>query len=153
MIFWLRIPIFIAYIPLNPCDWRYYRTKNGVPSVAVAENIHRAIDYIQAHLSQSLNVSQLAEIAGYSLYHFTRMFKQVTSQTPVQYLTQQRITRAKELLVESEMSIDEVLAACGFSSYSYFFRIFKKQCGVTPHQYQERHRSYGKSKHSGEKRK
>lgn len=126
-------------------DW-YYRTKNAVFSVVVAQNIHQSIDYIQSHLSQPITVSELAEVAGYSLYHYTRLFKQVTAQTPVQYLTRQRINRAKSLLVETEMSIDEILAACGFNSYSYFFRIFKEYCSLTPHQYREKHKHYSKSR-------
>ncbi|MGI5959355.1 MAG: helix-turn-helix domain-containing protein [Massiliimalia sp.] len=124
-------------------DW-YYKTKNAAFSVVVAENIHQSIQYMQEHLSQSITIKELAEVAGYSLYHYTRMFKEVTAQTPVQYLTRLRVNRSKRLLVETEMSIEEVLAFCGFNSYSYFFRVFKEHCGITPYQYREKHKSYSK---------
>lgn len=119
-------------------DW-YHRTQNVCLAPTVVENIYRAIHYFETHLSEQISLQKMAEISGYSQYHFARIFKQLTSQTPVQYLTRLRISQAKRLLVETTLTTEEILSACGFNNYSYFFRVFKEACGITPHQYRKKH--------------
>lgn len=120
-------------------DW-YYNTQNSNFNTTTAENIKLSMEYIQENFSGSLSVPEMAEQAGYSVYHYTRMFKEIVGSTPIHYLNRCRINHAKQMLVETELSVDEVLFTCGFNSYSYFFRIFKDFCGVTPSQYKRKHK-------------
>lgn len=122
-------------------DW-YHRTQTSALSNVVEENLYRVIHYFESHLSEQISLSKMAEISGYSQYHFARTFKQLTSHTPLQYLTKLRIRQAKRLLIETRLTTEEVLSACGFSSYSYFFRVFKNTCGVTPYQYRKMHKRH-----------
>lgn len=90
------------------------------------------IDYINDHLECELSLNELAAIAQLSQYHFCRTFKQATGLSPHQYLIQQRIERAKQLLKQSEMTIPEVAISCGFTHQSHLCRHFKRLTGVPP---------------------
>lgn len=89
-------------------------------------------DYINDYLECELSLNELAAIAQLSQYHFCRVFKQATGLKPHQYLVQQRVERAKQLLKQGEMSIAEVAIACGFTHQSHLHRHFKRLTGVTP---------------------
>lgn len=90
-------------------------------------------NYINAHCTEDLTLDSVAEIAGFSKYHFTRLFKQFTNITFYKYLNQKRIAFAERLLTDPEISITEVALHSGFSSLSAFIRMFKliKQCTPT----------------------
>ncbi len=99
------------------------------------ERILQSIAYIRKNISAPLRVSELADIASMSKDHFIRMFNQETGETPVEFITRQRMEHAERLLVTSDMSIKNIAQTLGFDDASYFNRIFKKYIGVTPNQY------------------
>lgn len=101
----------------------------------VSKSIQQAIDYIQANYFTAIRMKDLANKVGYSVYHFSRTFKQMTGWTPTQYLTQYRINKAKQLMLFTNKSLETVSLECGFNSYSYFFRRFKSIYGMSPHEY------------------
>lgn len=90
-------------------------------------------NYINEHCTEDLPLDEIAEIAGFSKYHFTRLFKQFANTTFYKYLNQKRIAHAELLLADPEISITEVALDSGFSSLSAFIRMFKliKQCTPT----------------------
>lgn len=90
------------------------------------------IDYINHALDQRLEIEELATIARLSQHHFSRTFKRTMGMSPHQYVIQQRVERAKQLLKEKKMSICEVAIACGFTHQSHLNRHFKRLAGVTP---------------------
>jgi AraC family transcriptional regulator len=90
------------------------------------------IDYINDYLEHELSLNELAAIAQLSQYHFCHAFKQATGLSPHQYLIQQRVERAKQLLKQGKMTIGEVAIACGFTHQSHLHRHFKRLTGVTP---------------------
>jgi len=71
-----------------------------------------------------------------SRQHFFRCFKQELGITPIEFINQERVKRAKELLAYSNLSISEVCFQVGFSSVAYFDRVFKHLVGKSPRQFQ-----------------
>jgi AraC family transcriptional regulator len=94
--------------------------------------LQRALEYILDNLGQNLSLTELAGVAHLSPYHFSRLFKQTIGMAPHQYVLQQRLDRAKRLLVESQMPIAHVASHLGFSDQSHFSYHFKRVFGVTP---------------------
>ncbi len=90
------------------------------------------LDLIESDLTEDLSLSVLANAAGLSEYHFLRMFKQSTGSTPHQYVINQRIERAKELLKCTDMSITEIAYLLGFSTPAHFTHHFRRKTGVAP---------------------
>jgi AraC family transcriptional regulator len=108
--------------------------------------LQQVLDYIQANIAGNLSLNAIAQEVNISQYHFISLFKQSMGMTPHQYVIQQRIERAKELLRDSppkrlmqpNLSISEIGFACGFANQSHFTRLFRKHTGVTPKAYRER---------------
>ena len=92
----------------------------------------RLLDYIDAHLTEEISLNQLAQEAGLSSYHFSKAFKTSFGVPPWRYVTERRIHRAKELLLDGSPSITEIAHDLGFSSHSHFTAMFKKTTGKPP---------------------
>ena len=71
-------------------------------------------EYIHANLDQSIKLADLADVAGMSQFHFSRMFKQSMGISPHQYLLQQKVEQAKQLLKGTKLAIAEIALQCGF---------------------------------------
>ncbi len=97
--------------------------------------LKRVTDYIHDHLEQEIRLSDLAAQLDVSQFHFSRCFKQSMGMPPHQYVIQQRVEQAKQLLDVSELSIADVALQCGFSSQSHFGQWFRKLRGMTPKAY------------------
>lgn len=97
------------------------------------EKFIQICNYINEHCTEELTLDEIAKIAGFSKYHFSRLFKQFSNVTFYKYLNQKRISYAEILLADSSISITEVALRSGFSSLSAFIRMFKliKQCTPT----------------------
>jgi AraC-like DNA-binding protein len=85
-------------------------------------------------------VSDLAEIAGLSPFHFIRAFRAAVGQTPHQYLRARRIARARDLLATTGMPITEICDAVGFQSLGSFSALFRRVTGETPAAYRAKRR-------------
>ncbi|WP_414573090.1 helix-turn-helix domain-containing protein [Nostoc sp. CCY 9925] len=90
------------------------------------------LDYIHSYLDRPLHLAELAAVAGMSQYHFCRLFKQSIGIAPYQYVLQQRMEKAKELLRQGKHKIAEISLLVGCTDQSRFARQFKKHFGVTP---------------------
>jgi transcriptional regulator GlxA family with amidase domain len=95
----------------------------------------RVREYIDAHLNKNISVQMLADIAGLSMYHFTRVFKQSEGVTPHLYLIQRRIKRAMELLSDTNLPLSEIAFLVGFSDQSHCARRFREHVGLSPRDY------------------
>ncbi|WP_338551543.1 AraC family transcriptional regulator [Paenibacillus sp. KS-LC4] len=93
--------------------------------------LDQVIAYMNDNYSKDLQISQLAEMAGFSPNHFTKTFKNKMGVTPTEYLLQQRIKKAKQLLVSS-IKAKHVAEQVGYKDEHYFSRVFKKAEGVAP---------------------
>ena len=99
--------------------------------------LDNVIDYIQTYLELNLGIGELADLSGLSPFYFSRLFKESTGFTPYQYISQQRMNKAKQLLQNSDITIAEIALRCGFSSQSSFSTAFRKALGVTPKVYRQ----------------
>jgi AraC-like DNA-binding protein len=99
------------------------------------KRLESIFQYVENNFNQSITLEEAANIAGFSLYHFTRFFKECIGITFGQYLSNYRITRAEWFLLNDDDSITEVAFKSGFNSVKTFNRIFKKLKGCAPTEY------------------
>jgi AraC family transcriptional regulator len=108
-----------------PAERRYV---NGLTN----RKLTNVLDLIESDLAEDLPLRVLAHAAGLSEYYFLRMFKKSTGYTPHQYVINQRIERAKDLLRKTDISITEIAYLLGFSTPAHFTHHFRRKTGVTP---------------------
>lgn len=96
-------------------------------------------DYINTHCTEDLTLDFIANLAGFSKYHFSRLFKQFTNVSYYKYLNKQRIATAEKLLANPENTITDVATNSGFSSISSFIRMFKLIKNCTPTEFRNMH--------------
>lgn len=94
--------------------------------------------YIKEHISETLNVEMLARLVSLSPDYLTRVFKKESQMTLNDYIIQQRMFLAKELLMTSNMSVNRVSDKIGYTNYSYFSKAFKKYYGISPREMQQK---------------
>lgn len=97
-------------------------------------------NYINRHFDESLTLDEVAALASFSKYHFTRLFKQFAGVSFYKYLNRRRIMYAEQLLVSPELSVTEVATRSGFSSLSAFIRMFRLQKKCTPTEFRTLYR-------------
>lgn len=101
--------------------------------------LRRVLDFIEANLADDLELDDLASVAGSSRFHFSRAFRDATGFPPYRYLVHRRIDAAKTLLVQGNLSIEQVAADCGFKSTAQFSVMFKQIFGTTPSRFRQEH--------------
>ncbi|WP_197434521.1 helix-turn-helix domain-containing protein [Agrobacterium vitis] len=107
------------------------RRQGGLSSAT----LNRVAQKIDDELDDGLSLQQLADLAGLSIPHLCRAFKQTFGLPPYRYIIQRRIERAKQHLRDTSLSITEIALSCGFSSASHFANVFRKEVGTTPLDY------------------
>ncbi|HEY3398471.1 MAG TPA: AraC family transcriptional regulator [Armatimonadota bacterium] len=100
--------------------------------------VYEAIAHIEANLGETINVPEVAEQAGYSVFHFGRIFQGVTGETVMDYVRKRRLTEAARALVETDRRILEVALDWQYDSQEAFGRAFKRAYGVTPGDFRRR---------------
>jgi AraC family transcriptional regulator len=94
----------------------------------------RVRDYIEAHLDEPIEVGALADIAGRSPFHFTRVFAQAVGVSPHRYIVRMRLERAVELMRARRSGLAEIAACTGFADQSHLSRWVRRVYGVSPSQ-------------------
>jgi transcriptional regulator of acetoin/glycerol metabolism/AraC-like DNA-binding protein len=93
--------------------------------------LRRVLEYVEEHLDAPVDLATLAKVAGLSIHHFARGFKQSTGFAPHRYLTRKRVERAREMLAHTTLSLSEIASAVGFFDQSHLARHFRRTFGVT----------------------
>jgi AraC family transcriptional regulator len=102
------------------------------PGELSREKLMRAVDYIEDQLHEDLSVAEIARAVHMSPFHFARLFKKTTGQSPYRYVIEARAKRAKVLLKSRKFSISEVAHQTGFADQRHLTHHVKKFYGVTP---------------------
>lgn len=98
--------------------------------------IHKVQDYIESNIDSSLSIEELADVAGFSKYHFHRIFKGIVDEPLSRYVNRLKLERATNLLTyRSDMTITDIAYHFGFTDSAVFSRTFKNYYGVSPSQY------------------
>ena len=114
---------------------RSRRLKEVQPLTQYGDKISFVIQKMNMEYDKNYSLEDYAAICYMSKFHFIRVFKTVTGKTPLEYRTDIRFEHAKELLLDTELSINEIAKSTGFESGIYFCNAFKKRMGVSPSQY------------------
>lgn len=102
------------------------RTKSADLAVAAAEA------YLRENFEKQISITEVACEVGLSVFYFTRQFQRQYGISPYEYLITQRISNAKRLLLNSDMSVSRISEACGYNNPSIFIASFKSRVGMTP---------------------
>ena len=106
--------------------------------------IHKSIKYIEANYRrEDLYTPQLAAMSGMGETYYRSIFISVFSVAPAKYIQNYRIEKAKELLVNSAGSIEDIATGVGFANSSYFCKVFKSTVGITPTEFAAKSRELG----------
>lgn len=99
--------------------------------------VTKAKKYIQENFANEISLDDVSRAVNVSPYYFSKLFKEEVGVNFIEYLTELRIEKAKELLRDDTLPVREVSALAGYPDQNYFSRIFKKQTGLTPRQFRE----------------
>ena len=134
--------------------WQYYKSSIASPISRIEEDIcyfsriqkqslvfndysivvKKTMKFIEDMYSMNVTLDDAASIAGVNATYLSRLFHKETGRTFVEELTQIRVFNAKRMIRENH-NIKKIALECGFKSYSYFFKVFRKQTGITPMEY------------------
>jgi AraC family transcriptional regulator len=124
----LAVHLLRQYADTKP---RLSRYEGGLPQ----RQLIQVLDYINQHLERDIKLADLAALLDMSQFHFSHLFKQAMGVPPYQYLLQQRVERAKQLLKQTGLSIVDIAFLCGFNSHSHLSKQFRQLTGMTPTDY------------------
>ena len=104
------------------------------------DSMSRVVSYIRSHVGKRITLQEMADIAGLSLYYFSHLFKEMTGQSPNEFVIYSRIDRAKALLLTSDLSIAEISREVGYPNSSNLITLFTKRVGCPPAQFRKENR-------------
>lgn len=111
-------------------------TRQSIPLYDRFE-VDRAIVYMNSRIAEKITVEDVAEQVGFSAGHFSKVFKAVTGETPIDFLGMLRLQKARCMLMNDKHSITDIALSCGFSSSSYFSSCFLEKYRMTPSLYRK----------------
>ncbi len=101
------------------------------------EEIGLGKKYIETHWQEPFNVAETAKAACLSKAHFTKLFKKHTGVTPHEYYTDYKISKLKEKLLDTNLSVAQAFAACNMNYNGHYARLFREKVGVSPSVYRK----------------
>ena len=97
----------------------------------------RVCDFINGNMHRQISLAEMADVAGMSQFHFTRLFKSKTGMSPLAYVAQKRVELTKTALRSSGATLAQVAIDCGYASQSHLTTAFKAVTGMTPGEYRK----------------
>lgn len=129
------ISFFVALGRFKMLGDKDYAKADSNRQKELSKKLAIAFEYIDAHYTEDVSLDDIAFVAGFSKFHFSRLFKQCSGQNLHEYLCYKRIKASEILLLKPELSITEIAFQSGFSSLSTFNRIFKSINNCSPTEY------------------
>jgi AraC family transcriptional regulator len=139
-----RVYVEMAAVMLSARLVQKYSDGRASVTAAVAEHgldqrpLRQVLDYIEDNLSEDIALDGLAEVAGYSVFHFARKFALAMGVSPGRYISQKRLENAKTELAAGKLTLVEIALNAQFSSQASFTRAFHRATGMTPMEYRRR---------------
>ncbi len=107
--------------------------------------IDDSVSYITKHYNEEIVISELAKQVAFSYYYFITLFKNYTGMAPKKFIQKTRIEKAKEMLINTDDSVQSILENVGYTVPKHFFKLFKEIVGLSPLEYRKK---YGNKKES-----
>lgn len=100
-------------------------------------SIQKVCDYVDTHLQEDISLEQMADYINVSSFYLSKLFKEEKGVTFINFISDKRLEKARQMLEETELSIKEITAEVGYNDQNYFSRIFKNKYGVSPKEYRK----------------
>ncbi|WOO39294.1 AraC family transcriptional regulator [Rubellicoccus peritrichatus] len=110
----------------------FERSKDTSSKRVYSTRIQRAIHWFRKNIEENITIEEAAEHAGLKPSQFRNLFRKETGFSPIEYLTRIRIEKAKQLLIDTELSVTDVAFQLGFNTSQYFATSFRRVTGQTP---------------------
>lgn len=120
---------------------RIYNIESREHPITASMDINRAVEYIYSCYSDRIAVEELAQKAGLSPSHFSRVFKKELNQSPAEYILNTRLDFAKRMLRGGDKTLTDIALDCGFGSSSYFSQCFSKAFSISPSAFRKQHQT------------
>jgi AraC-like DNA-binding protein len=115
----------------------FHNTALGRSSIGDSDVVTRAIQFMRQQLHRTVELSELAKSANLSITHFSRVFKEKTGYSPIDYFIHLKIQRACQYLTTTNQPIKQIASFVGYDDSAYFSRAFRKVMGTTPEKYRK----------------
>ena len=120
---------------------RYMRVTDNVAPCADVARLQASIRYLLKNFTQNISLGEVAAQSGYTPTYYSKIFRELTGRTYVQFLNLLKVNYARMLLSTTELSILETALTSGFDSLSNFARVFKETTGISPALYRKRNKN------------
>lgn len=135
----LQITTYLHQIFATIFAHNLYETEVDYKNEKNNQRFESVIKHIHLNYLEPITIESLAQVSGYSVSHFTRFFKTMTGNTPIEYINRQRIYYACKKLKETDQKILDIALESGFNHVGHFIRTFEKHMGSTPHDYRTKY--------------
>jgi AraC-like DNA-binding protein len=133
-------PLYLQELVYRVLQREQYARLLALAAAESASNpVSAVLEYMRAHLSEPLTVADLADLVSLSPSAFAHLFRDVTGRSPYQFLKEMRLDRARELLVDGNLTVARISKEVGYGSVSHFISEFRSRFGVTPRAYYDAH--------------
>ena len=103
----------------------------------LSDTIQGAVHYIREHLGTNMSIGEIALAVHLNPQYFMRLFKKETGKSVLEYITDCRLSSARQMLEETNLPITEVALAAGYDNFSYFSKLFRRNEGMSPSEYRK----------------
>ncbi|MBB2908494.1 AraC-like DNA-binding protein [Rhizobium sp. RAS22] len=104
----------------------------------------KVLKFIEEHLSETIRIEELADLARLSCSHFSRAFRATAGQSPYDYVLSRRMALAKQLMAKTDASLSQIALDCGLSDQAHLCKVFRRTFGTTPNAWRKPQRTAAK---------
>jgi len=133
-------PLYLQELVYRVLQREQYARLLALAAAQSASNpVSAVLEYVRGHLSEPLTVADMADLVNLSPSAFAHLFRDVTGRSPYQFVKEMRLDRARELLVDGNLTVARISKEVGYASVSHFISEFRGRFGVTPRAYYDAH--------------